>query len=71
MSKQVPFATKSDEDRIVNRLLEMGWSMSEINDGFAHQAKDNGDFTVDSVIEAMRELSKIKHHEMLNETSPN
>jgi hypothetical protein len=58
---QVPFATKSDEDHIVYRLLDMGWSMSEINDGFAHQAKSNGDFTVDSVIAAMRELSKIKH----------
>jgi hypothetical protein len=48
-NKQVPFATISDEKRIVDRLMCDGYTMQEIEAGFALQAKENGDFTVDSV----------------------
>lgn len=49
MSKQVPFATISDEKRIVDRLMDCGYSLEEINAAFALQAKTDGNFTVESV----------------------
>lgn len=47
--KTVPFATVSDEKRIVDRLMCDGYSIAEIESGFTLQAKSNGDFTVESV----------------------
>ena len=58
MNKQVPYATASDEKRIVDRLMCDGYSTKEIEAGFAVQAKDNGDFTVDSVRAAIRMIKQ-------------
>ena len=58
MNKQVPYATASDEKRIVDRLMCDGYSAKEIEAGFAVQAKDNGDFTVYSVREAIMMIKK-------------
>ncbi len=49
MSNQVPYATRSDEQRIIARLMCDGYSLSEIEAGFALQAKRDGNFTADSV----------------------
>jgi hypothetical protein len=48
---QVPDCTKFCEERIVRRLMECGYTLAEINAGFALQAKTDGKFTVDSIRE--------------------
>jgi hypothetical protein len=53
VSNQVPDATISDEERIIRRLMEMGFSMEEIERGFERQAKLGIPFTFDSVRSAI------------------
>ncbi len=49
MSNQVPEVTKSEQERIICRLLEMGYGLEEVNAEVNRQAETGAKYTLDSI----------------------